>query len=83
VNVHTKNEKAIINANEICQIHGILSGFEVEDTGHERCNKKKVALNGHKQARQVLPMGKKKSDRAITMFPPFALYFPCLTTEDA
>jgi len=57
VNVHTKNEKAIINANEICQIHGILSGFEVEDTNV--ATKKKVALNGHKQARQVLPMGKK------------------------
>ena len=58
MNVHTKNEKAIINANEICQIHGILSGFEVEDTNV--ATKKKVALNGHKQARQVLPLGGKK-----------------------
>jgi hypothetical protein len=75
VNVHTKNEKAIINANEICQIHGILSGFEDMNVATKKsCFKRSQAGKA-----SVAHGGKnKKSDRAITMFPPFALYFPCL-----
>ena len=82
MNVHTKNEKAIINANEICQIHGILSGFEVEDTNVAT---KKSCFKRSQAGKASVAHGEKnkKSDRAITMFPPFALYFPCLTTEDA
>jgi len=55
VNVHTKNEKAM-NASKICQIRVILSCFQDMNVA----TKKKVALNGHKQARQVLPLGGKK-----------------------